>query len=96
MFAAITSAIRRKRKATSAQVAANRRNATKSTGPRNEPGKAVARFNAVEYGLRATIPVLPGEDRQALEERRGAGAERTQFLRKPVRVLADFLSQQCE
>ena len=33
-----------------AQIEANRRNAKKSTGPRTESGKALARYNAVRQG----------------------------------------------
>jgi hypothetical protein len=43
------------------QIAANRRNAQKSTGPRTEAGKAVARYNAITHGLSAELTVLPGE-----------------------------------
>jgi hypothetical protein len=43
------------------QIAANRRNAQKSTGPRTEAGKAVARYNALTHGLSAELAVLPGE-----------------------------------
>ena len=37
--------------ATAAQIAANRRNALKSTGPRTEAGKARSSRNAVTYGM---------------------------------------------
>jgi len=45
------------------QIAANRRNALKSTGPRTPEGKAAVRLNALRHGLRARTVVLPGEDR---------------------------------
>lgn len=48
--------------ATEKQVAANRLNAQKSTGPRTEAGKAVSRFNATTHGLTGKNFVLPGED----------------------------------
>ena len=41
------------------QLAANRRNARKSTGPRTEAGKAIARLNAVKHGGLAATPVVP-------------------------------------
>jgi hypothetical protein len=41
------------------QVAANRQNALKSTGPRNTDN---VRFNALRHGLRAKILILPDED----------------------------------
>jgi len=36
------------------QLAANRRNARLSTGPRSDPGKAIVAANAVKSGLHAT------------------------------------------
>lgn len=48
--------------ATRKQIAANRRNALSSTGPKTKSGKAVARLNAVKHGLTASLPVIPGED----------------------------------
>jgi len=48
--------------ATEAQLAANRSNARKSTGPRTEKGKATVALNAVQHGLRAQTVVLPGEE----------------------------------
>ena len=50
------------------QLAANRRNAKKSTGPRTDKGKAVAKFNALRHGLLAQEVVLPGEDESAFDE----------------------------
>jgi len=53
--------------ATEAQVAANRRNAEKSTGPRTPEGKAVVAQNAVKHGLLAGHDVIRGEDREEFE-----------------------------
>jgi hypothetical protein len=50
------------------RAAANRANAARSTGPRSEAGKAVARFNALRHGLAAQTALLPGEDDEALAE----------------------------
>src|SRR5215472_18773611 len=47
---------------TEKQIAANRLNAQKSTGPRTEEGRAAVRLNAVKHGLCAKTLVLPGED----------------------------------
>ena len=47
--------------ASPAQIAANRRNAKKSTGPRSEAGKAAVRFNALKSGLTAKSTLLPHE-----------------------------------
>jgi hypothetical protein len=44
------------------RVAANRRNAKKSTGPKTPGGKVKAAMNSLKHGLRARTPLLPGED----------------------------------
>ena len=51
----------------SARVAANRRNAAKSTGQRTPEGKARARANAIKHGLTGAGVALPGEDQAAIE-----------------------------
>ena len=56
--------------ASQAQIEANRRNAKKSTGPKTESGKSVAKLNAVKHGLTAEHVVVPGEDPAELEELR--------------------------
>ena len=43
----------------SKKLAANRRNAKRSTGPRTERGKKASRFNAVRTGLFAKHVVIP-------------------------------------
>jgi hypothetical protein len=53
--------------ATPAQIAANRLNAKKSTGPRSAEGKDAVRFNALKHGADAVSPVIPGEDAAALD-----------------------------
>jgi hypothetical protein len=45
--------------ASAKQIAANRRNALRSTGPKN---RETVRFNALRHGLRARILILPDED----------------------------------
>ena len=47
---------------TDRQIAANRRNAAKSTGPSSVEGKAIAARNAVKHGLTASHPLILGED----------------------------------
>ena len=54
------------------QIAANRRNALKSTGPRTEAGKARSRRNAITHGLNAHIETLPDEEKGAFEDRLNA------------------------
>lgn len=49
------------------QIAANRANATHSTGPRTIEGKARSRTNAWKHGLRAEKIVITGEDAEDLE-----------------------------
>jgi hypothetical protein len=46
---------------------ANRANAQKSTGPKTGTGQARASLNRLLHGLRASTPVLPGEDSRELE-----------------------------
>jgi hypothetical protein len=53
--------------ASEAQLAANRRNAEKSTGPRTEEGKAKVARNALRHGLRAEKVVIFDEKSADLE-----------------------------
>jgi hypothetical protein len=39
-----------------------RQNGQKSQGPKSAEGKARSRFNALKHGLKAKLPILPGED----------------------------------
>jgi hypothetical protein len=48
-----------------AQIAANRANAKKSTGPRTEEGKRRSSINAFRHGLTGRVVVLPEEDHEA-------------------------------
>ena len=57
--------------ATKRQIAANRRNARRSTGPRTAAGKAASSANALRHGLAAArAVVLPDEDADAYERLR--------------------------
>jgi hypothetical protein len=58
----------RKHMATLKQIAANRRNALKSTGPTTPEGKAAVRMNSLRHGLRARTVVLPGESRDEFNQ----------------------------
>jgi hypothetical protein len=53
--------------ATPAQIAANRANAQKSTGPRTPEGKAAFSFNALKHGMDAASIFIPGEDPAAYD-----------------------------
>ena len=55
-----------------AKLEANRRNSLKSTGPRTDQGKEIAKMNATKHGLRAETLVMQDEDPQVLEDRRAA------------------------
>ncbi len=54
--------------ATTKQVAANRRNAQHSSGPKTEGGKSVSCFNALKHGLLAQHALLSDEDRGTFAE----------------------------
>ncbi len=60
---------------TPAKLAANKRNAKRSTGPKTAAGKAVARMNALSHGFRAASPVVPGESAEVWEQFREAVVE---------------------
>jgi len=56
------------RKTSRKQIAANRSNALKSTGPRTTGGKTAVRYNALTHGLLAQKTLLPDEDETTLED----------------------------
>ena len=68
------------------QIAANRRNAGRSTGPKTADGKGRVRLNALKHGLTAATVVLPGEDAAALEARVEAWKDDVQPRRSPWRT----------
>ena len=51
------------------QIEANRRNATKSTGPQTPHGKAVVALNAVQHGILSRQAVIQGESEAELDKR---------------------------
>ena len=59
-----------KTKSRSRRARANRRNSSKSTGPRTAAGKDKSRHNALKHGMTARSALLPGEDASALAARR--------------------------
>jgi hypothetical protein len=50
------------------QIAANRRNAARSTGPKSPEGKDAIKLNALKHGLLAKGALLPGEDSDSFQE----------------------------
>ena len=74
--------------ATAAQIAANRLNAQKSTGPRTAEGKAVVSQNAITHGLLAREGVMRGEDGEEFEMHR----ERLMKQLSPVQPLEEILA----
>jgi hypothetical protein len=61
--------------ASARQIAANRRNAQKCTGPITEQGKAVSRFNGLKHGLTAASVCLPYENQIGYQELRAQVVE---------------------
>jgi hypothetical protein len=57
--------------ASPAQIAANRVNALKSTGPSSVEGKAATRFNAWKHGADSASQIIPGENPETLAELTG-------------------------
>jgi len=53
----------------------SRRNGQKSMGPKTAEGKNRSRLNALKHGMTASLPVLPGEDGNALQGRIAAWTE---------------------
>jgi hypothetical protein len=50
------------------QIAANRENALRSTGPKSEAGKQTSSMNALRHGLTGQIDLMPQEDREAHDQ----------------------------
>ena len=61
--------------ASAAQIAANRQNATRSTGPKTEAGKNNSSRNAVAHGLTATQLLLSTEEQAEFDDMREAMLE---------------------
>jgi hypothetical protein len=49
------------------QLATNKKNAQKSTGPKTPEGRVAVRLNGVKHGLTAATLVLPGESESDFE-----------------------------
>ena len=77
--------------ATMRQIAANRRNSQKSTGPRTPEGKNLTRFNALKHGIDAKSQCLPTEDPDALASLAAEYHERFSPATPEERALVDVL-----
>jgi len=75
--------------ATKKQLAANRRNAQKSTGPKTPGGKAVSSKNSIRHGLLARDVILKDEDQRAFEAMQTALVEELRPLGEIERQLVD-------
>jgi hypothetical protein len=76
------------------KIAANRRNAKKSTGPRSEAGRRRSRRNALRHGLAVAIGSLPSysDDIEALAKALvGDGGPPTEFARQVAEAELDLL-----
>lgn len=77
----------------SAQIAANQRNAQLSSGPTSETGKAKSSLNAVKTGLTGHTVLLPGDDAASYEAHVSSFMQRyapaTEDERNLVQSLAD-------
>ncbi|WP_141701773.1 hypothetical protein [Methyloceanibacter marginalis] len=58
--------------ASSKQIAANKANAKKSTGPKTEAGKSCSSMNALTHGLTAKTVLILGESGDSFEALRAA------------------------
>src|SRR3954447_11807048 len=78
-----------KREISPARLAANRANASRSTGPRTARGKSVSKLNGLVHGMRAESDILPGEDPAELERRIATWADELGAVTEPERHLAE-------
>jgi hypothetical protein len=73
------------------QIAANRTNAGKSTGPRSVEGKAASRMNALKSGIDAQSQIIRGEEAANLETLRSEYYDRFRPTAPVERMLVDTL-----
>src|SRR3954467_5610749 len=84
-----------KREISPARLAANRANASRSTGPRTPLGKSVSKLNGLVHGMRAESDILPGEDPAELDRRIAAWADELDDQTGPERSLAVPAARAC-
>jgi hypothetical protein len=78
--------------ASARQIAANRRNAQKCTGPKTAEGKRASRMNALKHGMSARILVLPYEDEIEYHELRAKLIEGYQPANNQELMLVDQIA----
>jgi hypothetical protein len=78
--------------ASARQIAANRRNAQKCTGPKTEEGKRASRMNALRHGMSARTLVLPYEDEIEYHELRAKLIEGYQPANNQELMLVDQIA----
>ena len=76
------------------QLAANRRNATRSTGPRTPEGKARVKWNALKHGLLARSVVVPLKGGPENRRQFKALLEQLHDELNPVGMLEEMLVEQ--
>jgi len=79
---------------TARQIAANRSNAARSTGPRTEAGKLITRDNAMRHALSSPHVVLEDESSSHYEELRAALTNDYQPASSIESLLVDQIAQQ--
>ena len=77
--------------ATTKQIAANRKNAEKSTGPRTEDGKSASRLNALKHGIDADAETLGVEFPEELQQLTDEYYSQFHPVGLPERLLVDLL-----
>lgn len=75
--------------ATAAQIIANRQNASLSTGPRTDAGKARSSVNAFQHGLTSSKVVLPHESQEEFDRYRADALEHLGLANDHERSLAE-------
>ncbi len=79
--------------ATAAQIAANQRNAQRSTGPRTEEGKAASSQNNFRHGLRCVFKVLPNESQADYDAHLASLVAEHQPATYTEELLVDLMAQ---
>src|SRR5579884_3328823 len=77
----------------SAQILANQKNATSSTGPRTDAGKATSSQNAASHGLTGSFRVLPHENQAAFDACLARYREEFQPTTEHERFLVELMTQ---